>query len=224
MLDAVTEGIRQLRSGGFLMIPLLICSIIAHTIILERLYSLRRSKLIPQRFISRIYRIIEKGDPDLALSLCEEHPGPLTNILKVGIENRHLSDEEIRSVLKVAAYPERAILRKHLSLLNFLASVSVLMGLFGTVLGLFGSFSVIFKHYGPETTSMIAGGVSVALLTTVAGLSVAMPSLIAYSYFSSKVESIINEMTRHSISLVKLLEEYRSRLLEEAQGNRDEVQ
>lgn len=223
MFDAILEGIGQLRSGGFLMLPLLICSIIAHTIILERLYNLRRSKLMPKRFISRVYKVLEKGDPDLALSLCERHPGPLTNILKVGIKNRHLSDEEIKSVLEIAARPERALLRKHLSLLNFFASVSVLIGLFGTVLGMFGSFSAIFKHYGPETTSMIAGGVSVALLTTVAGLAVALPSLIAYSYFSSKVESIINDMTRHSISLVRFLEECRSRLLEEAQGNRDEI-
>ena len=87
-----------------------------------------------------------------------------------------------------------------------MSAVSVLIGLLGTVLGLFLSFSAVFKTVSrPETTAKVASGISIALLTTVAGLAVAIPSIIAHTYFVSKIENIINEMTRHSLAIVRYL-------------------
>ena len=215
MIHVIISGIEQLGRGGFLMIPLLICSILAHTIILGRFYSLRRSKLMPDRLIARIYKVLERGNPEGAISLCESRPGPLTNILRVGISSRHLEGEEIKAVIDIAAKPEKLKLNKHLNILAFLGSVSVLIGLLGTVLGMFMSFGVVFKSYRPDTTSTVANGVSVALLTTVAGLVVALPSMIGYAYFSSKVDNMINDMTRHSLSLVRFLTTGKSHLVEQ---------
>ncbi len=206
MLDIIIDGVKQLGEGGFLMIPLLFCSLFAHAIILERFYNLRKEKLVPSRFVSRIYKVLEHGNPDMALSLCESRPGPLTNILKTGIVNRDLGGKELESVIEFATQPEKKILEKHLRILAFIGGIAILIGLLGTVLGLFMSFSAVFKSGSrPDTTIRIANGVSVALLTTVAGLAVAIPSMIAYSYFISKVDNILNEMTRHSMSIVKFL-------------------
>ena len=214
VFDIIIEGLKQLSKGGILMIPLLICSIISHAIIFERLYNLRKSKLMPQRFIARIYRVLERGNLDIALSLCELHPGPLTNIIKAGILNRHLDEKNLKVVIDFAARPEKKRLEKFLRVLAFLGGVSVLIGLLGTVSGMFMSFTFVFKSSSTGATSAVAKGISVALLTTVAGLAVALPSMIAYAYFISKVDNIINDMTRHSISLVRYLTTGRSRLIE----------
>jgi biopolymer transport protein ExbB len=206
MVDIIIEGINRLGQGGFLMIALLFCSLFVHAIIFERIYNLRKEKLIPSRFISRIYKVLEKDNPQMALSMCESKPGPLTNILKIGIENRDLSEEEIKALIDLAAKPEKRKLNKYMSVLSFMSAVSVLIGLLGTVLGLFLSFSAVFKTVSrPETTAKVASGISIALLTTVAGLAVAIPSIIAHTYFVSKIENIINEMTRHSIAIVRYL-------------------
>lgn len=214
IFDVIIEGLRQLSKGGILMIPLLICSIISHAIIFERLYNLRRSKLIPQRFIARIYKVLEKGNSDIALSLCELHPGPLTNILKAGITNRHLDEKDLKVVIDFAARPEKKRLEKFLRVLAFLSGVSVLIGLLGTVSGMYMSFTFVFRSSSSGATSAVAKGISVALLTTVAGLAVALPSMIAYAYFVSKVDNIINDITRHCLSLIRYLTTGRSRLIE----------
>lgn len=206
MIEIIIEGINRLGQGGFLMIPLLFCSLFVHAIIFERIYSLRKEKLIPSRFISRIYKVLEKDNLELALSLCESKPGPLTNILKAGILNRSLSEPEIKAVIDLASKPEKSKLNKYMNLLSTIGSVAVFVGLLGTVLGLFLSFTAVFKSVSrPETTMKIASGISVALLTTVAGLAVAIPAIIAHSYFTSKIENIINEMTRHSLAIVRYL-------------------
>ena len=206
MIEIIIDGINRLGQGGFLMIPLLFCSLFVHAIIFERIYNLRKEKLIPSRFISRIYKVLEKDNPEMALSLCESRPGPLTNIMKVGIKNRELSELEIKALIEFAAKPERSKLNKYMSILSFIGSVAILIGLLGTVLGLFISFTAVFKSANrPETTMKIANGISIALLTTVAGLAVAIPSIIAHTYFINKIDNIINDMTRHSLAVVKFL-------------------
>jgi biopolymer transport protein ExbB len=224
LLEIIINGIKQLGQGGFLMIPLLFCSIFAHAIIFERLYNLRKEKLIPSRFISRIYKVLENSKPDVALSLCESRPGPLTNILKTGIINRDLDQKELETIVEFAAKPERKQLEKYLRILEFIGQVAVLIGLLGTVLGLFMSFTAVFKSgSGPDTTMRIANGVSVALLTTVAGLAVAIPSMIAHTYFISKVDSILSDMSRHTISIVKFLTKGKDWLVEhEAEKSEDD--
>jgi biopolymer transport protein ExbB len=206
MIEIIIDGINRLGQGGFLMIPLLFCSLFVHAIIFERIYNLRREKLIPSHFISRIYKVLEKDNPEMALSLCESRPGPLTNILKVGIANRELSEPEIKSLIELASKPERSRLNKYMSILSFIGSVAILIGLLGTVLGLFISFTAVFKSASrPETTMKIANGISIALLTTVAGLAVAIPSIIAHTYFINKIDNIMNDMARHSMAIVRYL-------------------
>ena len=199
--------------GGPLMIPLLFCSIFTHSIILERLYNLRRKKLMPRRFIARIYRVLEKGNMEMALSLCESRPGPLTRILRVGIRNRNLTKKDLWVVLDVTARLEKLRLQKYLRTLQFLGGIAIIIGLLGTVSGMFVSFSAVWRTDNPNAAATVARGVSHALLTTAAGMVVALPAMIGYSYFSAKAGSMIDEMTRHSFSLVRFFTTGKSQLV-----------
>ena len=191
-------------SGGFLMIPLLFCSLFAHAIILERLYNLRRAKLMPDILISRIYKIMEKGSMAMALSLCDSKPGPLTRLLRIGIENRNLDKDSLWAVLNLNARVEKVKLQKYLRVLAFLGALAVLIGLLGTVSGMFISFGAIWKTDRPDSAAMVATGISHALLTTAAGLVVALPAIISYSYFMAKANRMIDDITRHCFTMVRL--------------------
>ena len=215
IFHVIIGGIKQLGGGGPLLIPLLFCSLFSHSIILERFYNLRRKKLMPHRFIARIYRLLEKGNLEMALSLCESRPGPLTKILKVGIVNRNLTKDDLWVVLDVTARLEKLRLRKYLRTLAFLGGISITIGLLGTVSGMFISFGAVWKTDSPETAATVAKGVSHALLTTAGGLLVAMPAMIGYAYFMAKSNSMIDEITRHSFSLVRFFTTGRSQLVEQ---------
>jgi biopolymer transport protein ExbB len=219
----ITGGFEQLGGGGPLLLPLLFCSLFAHAIILERLYNLRRSKLMPRRFIARIYRVLERGNMEMALSLCESRPGPLTRILKVGIANRHLTKDDLWVVLDVTVRLEELRLRKYLRTLAFLGGIAIIIGLLGTVSGIYIAISFAWRTSGADTGVMVAKGISFALLTTAAGLTVALPAMIGYAYFMAKVNSMIDEMTRHSFSLVRFFTTGRSQLVEqEAEQDSDQ--
>ncbi len=177
---------------------------------------------MPQRFISRIYRVLERDNPKMALSLCESRPGPLTRVLRAGIVNRHLDKEDLQVVLDATARVERARLQKYLRTLAFLGGISIAIGLLGTVSGMFVSFSAVWRTDRPDTAKTVADGISHALLTTAAGLSVALPAMAGYSYFMAKANRMIDEMTRHSLSLVRFFTTGRSQLVEQ-QAEQDDA-
>ncbi len=219
----VRVGLEQLGGGGPLLIPLLFCSLFAHAIILERFYNLRRSKLMPRRFIARIYRLLEKGNPEMALAMCESRPGPLTRVLRIGIINRDLTKDDLRVVLDVTARVEKLRLQKYLHALAFLAALSISIGLLGTVVGMSVSFGAVWRTDKPDASLIVAKGISHALLTTAAGLAVALPAMVGYAYFKAKADSMRDELTRHSLSLLRFFTTGRSQLVEqEAEQGDDE--
>lgn len=203
------------------MIPLLFCSLFTHAIILERFYNLRRSKLMPRILISRIFKIIEKGNLNIAISVCDSKPGPLTKILKIGIENRHLDKESLQAVLELNARVEKTKLQKYLRVLAFLGALSVLIGLLGTVVGIFISFGGIWKVDRPDTTITVAKGISYALLTTAAGLMVAVPAVVGYAYFMTKADRMIDDITKYCFSMVRYFTIGSSRVVELETMNKD---
>lgn len=213
IFEVIIGGIRQLGGGGPLLIPLLFCSLFVHAIILERLFNLRRNKLMPRRFIARIYRVLENDNPEMALSLCEARPGPLTRVLKVGINHRNLTKDDLWVVLNITARLEESRLQKYLQTLAFLGGVAIIIGLLGTVSGMYNGFNAMWRTDEPDAATEVANGISVALLTTAAGLMVALPAMVGYAYFTAKVKSMVAEMTRHSFSLVRFFTTGRSQLV-----------
>ncbi len=213
LVHIIISGLEQLGTGGPLLFPLAIYSIWAHTIILERAYHLRRERIIPSHFVTRsIYHELVQGNPEIAIKMCEKRPGPLTNILRAGIEHRDADEEMLKRVVRLAMNTERRVLTRYLDTLSMLAAIALYTGLLGTIVGLILCFRVLYTEGGQlGQPTEIASGVSQALITTAAGLIVALPTYIAQHYFSMKVDGFLTELERHGRSLVRFLstEEYK---------------
>ena len=203
----IETGLAQLSKGGVILIPLIIYSIWSHTIIFERMFRLRRNQIIPSHLVTRsIYDELVQDNPDAAVSICDKRPSPLTNIFKAGIQNRGKSEEALKIVLKVAINNEKPILHRYLSTLSMLALVSMYTGLLGTIVGMTASFNALWRDDSQiGKLSEIANGISEALLTTAAGLIVAVPTYIAYHYFTDQARVFTIELERYAMSLIRFL-------------------
>ncbi|MFQ5850192.1 MAG: MotA/TolQ/ExbB proton channel family protein [Candidatus Binatia bacterium] len=186
------------------MYPILLCSITALAIFIERLWNLRRSQVIPLNFIKEVEELI-RGEkiPDAAM-LCQHNRSSTARILLVGIKNFGRRREIIKEQLEEVGRQESASLERFVEGLGTIAGVSTLLGLLGTISGMIKIFSVISTQTVVNPGSL-AGGISEALITTYAGLSVAIPTIVMYKYLQSKTNTLILEMEEHSIRLVDLL-------------------
>lgn len=190
--------------GGVVMYFLLISSIIAMAIVIEKSYSLKRKRVIIPEIVNLIENIKSKKDIDLAISLCKKHRGPFANIVLSGLEYKDSDKEDIKEILSDSGRQETYNIGKGLSLLETIAGISPLLGLLGTVIGILKVFNVI-QEMGVGQAQSMAGGISEALITTIAGLTIAIPTVVAYNYFSDKTESLVLEMEKYSSILIKKL-------------------
>lgn len=206
-IEMIVSGLEQLSGGGILLIPLIGCSICAHAIIMERIYHLRRERVIPSQFVTHsIYHELVQGNPKAAIQMCEQRPGPLTNVLRAGIERRDADEETLKRVVRLSINSEKPNLTRYLHILGMLSAVAIYIGLLGTFLGMIISFGNLYEMEGQVgQSSKIAGGISQALITTAAGLMIALPTYVAYYYFNSKAQLFLTELERHGMSLVRFL-------------------
>lgn len=190
-----------LMGGGPIMIPLFICSVLALAVTLERAISLRRSRVIKQELIYIIYVIKNQKDIQEVAKRCDIIKGPFSNIIKRTISNIHLSREEKVLDIQAAGRQEARNLERMLIVLEVITAITPLLGLLGTVLGMSQVFDVI-SEVGLGQTKAFSGGIAQALRTTIIGLGVAIPSLIAYSCFDRKVDNLVLEMEKYSMLLL----------------------
>jgi len=204
----------QLLKGGPMLIPLLFFSLIAMAVVLERFSTLRRDRYIPSEYIARIYRQLERGKYDLALALCESRPLLLTNLLRFGIERREM--EESALIAEVREYARRSVreLYRNLFVLSLVATLAPLLGLLGTVLGMIQGFTALASEAGQVQMRIVADGISVALLTTFAGLVIAVPTLVAHQALVHRADRIANEIQRYGVALVRFLKAEEIRLFD----------
>jgi len=191
--------------GGPIMYFILFASLVGVVIIIERLIFFRRIRVDEQTLIRRLKATLEKGHADEALAICEANPSPITNLMKVGIENRHHPKQVIREAILDAANLEIPKLERSLSALGTVANLSPLLGLLGTVTGNIRSFGVIGMGIVGDPAAL-ASGIAEALLTTAFGLIVAIPAIIFYNYLVTKVNNIITRLENRVNELVLLLE------------------
>ncbi len=196
--------IEVLRSGGPVMIPLAACSVLALAVIVEKLWNLREQKVLPAGEVEHLRSLIDDGRFERAAEYARSRPGPLTNILYPAIEARHEPREFIREVVRDAGRQEVPALERYLGVLGTVASVSPLLGLLGTVLGMIQVFAVISQQ-GIGQADALAGGISQAMITTATGLAIAIPSLVAYNYFVGKAEALLLEIERQVLEMIKLI-------------------
>lgn len=193
-----------LIGGGPIMIPLLICSVLALAVIIERAINLRRNKILKPEIIQTIEAINNPADIPFAISKCEVIAGPFSNLLRRMLSNNHLTREEKFVDIQAAGRQEIKVLEKRLLILEVITAIAPLLGLLGTVLGLENIFGII-SELGLGQAKAFSGGLSEAIRTTVLGLFIAIPSLVAYSYFDKKVDTFALEMEEYAMRLLNKL-------------------
>ncbi|MDX8403093.1 MAG: MotA/TolQ/ExbB proton channel family protein [Mariprofundaceae bacterium] len=190
--------------GGMVMYFLLGSSILALTIIFERSWSLRRSVVLPADDIAAIEAAVRDADVDAAIKLCSDNNTAMSRILWVALKNRGVKRAVIKEILEEVGRQEVAHLERYIGVLGVIAAISPLLGLLGTVIGMIEVFQVISIE-GVGKADILAGGISKALNTTAAGLSVAIPALVAFRIFESRVNNFVIEIEHHALMFVELL-------------------
>ena len=201
--------LQAVRDGGLMMIPLGICSFLLFVFMFERLIALRRGRVIPRPFVKRFLEQIGEGQLDRAeaLDLCEENRSPVAAVFAAAVRKWGRPAVEIEQAIIDAGERVTNSLRKYLRIMNGISTVSPLLGLLGTVLGMIRCFNTISRADAMGRSELLAGGIGEALLTTAAGLCVAIPAMIAYLCFVGRVDQLITEIDDLSQKLVELISE-----------------
>ncbi|MBP6808223.1 MAG: MotA/TolQ/ExbB proton channel family protein [Chromatiaceae bacterium] len=202
-----------MRAGGWLMWPILACSVVAMAIILERLWSLRRRRVMPPGLMELVWQwqLDQALTPERIQALAQG--SPLGRLLSAGLVNRNHSREIMKEAINDVGRQVVAGLERYLNTLGTIASVSPLLGLLGTVFGMIDIFTVIIDA-GVGNPGILAGGISEALLTTAAGLTVAIPSLMFHRYFNGRVNQFALAMEEEALNLVEVIKGEREALPE----------
>jgi len=176
--------------GGILMWPILLCSMISVAIILERIYVIYQARIKVLNISSRVKSLLKENKPNEAIKLCESVNDPLSHILAIGIRIRKRTIEEQEKIISRAGSKIIRRLEKNLGYLSMIGNITPLLGLLGTVTGMIKAFMKIQELGGKVDASVLAGGIWEALITTAAGLAIAIPTLVAHHYFEGKIDNI----------------------------------
>lgn len=198
-----------LIKGGPVMIPILLGSVIGVAIVLERFWILRACGPAVQRALAqRVFKLVKDGQAAEAIQVCAQHPrSPLAGLLRVGLERRSLPLDRLEKILEQVGNNQVQRLERRLGTLASIVSIEPLMGFLGTITGLIRAFMSWEQAGANVTVNSLAGGIYEAMITTAAGLSVAVPLFLCYNYFISRIKSVANDLTNHAIQLTELLAE-----------------
>ena len=191
-------------NGGWLMLPIILCSIVAIGIVAERFWSLKRKKILPPDVVPYIWGLIKENKLDAQSLRRIKKNSPLGAILVSGLINRHFGREMMKSSIEETGRQIVYQLERFLNTLGTIASITPLLGLLGTVVGMIKVFAAIMLH-GVGDPGILAGGISEALLTTAAGISVAIPSLIFHRYFERLIDEYVLNMEEEALKLVDVM-------------------
>lgn len=191
-----SEPIEVWKKLGPFRYPLGLTSIIVVWFTIERLVVLRYGRVIPRHFVKRFFGHLKEGnlDPKAALRLCEENGSPIALVLASGLRKWGKSSVEVEQAIIDGGERQVSQLRKHIRVLNGAATVSPLLGLLGTVVGMIKSFNDIGQRAAMGKSEQLATGIGLSLLTTAAGLAIAIPALVMYMYFSGRVDALVIDM------------------------------
>jgi len=187
--------LQLIMSGGPVMIPLGLASVIALALAVERFVSLRREKVIPSGFVAALRETMSQDDSGNAASIeyCQARGGPVGDIFKAGMQRLSRGEEALEKAIEDAAFREVEKLKRSLKGLAVIASVAPLLGLLGTVYGMIGAFQDA-TIAGMGKADMLAEGIYEALVTTATGLTIAIPTLLVYQYLTSRVDALVDEI------------------------------
>ena len=192
------------KAGGWLMVPIILCSIIAAAICIERFWTLRPSLVAPRNLLSTVWTWVRAGQLDNERIRQLRLGSPLGQILAAGLTNSRRGREQMKEAIEEVASQVVHEMERYLNTLGTIAAITPLLGLLGTVIGMIKVFSAI-QLEGTGNAAVLAGGISEALITTAAGLTVAIPSLFFYRFFTRRVDELVVGMEQEAIKLVEAI-------------------
>ncbi len=196
--------ISYFQQGGPVMYFILLASIMGLSVFIERFIYLERVRKNGKIVMERIREKLKGLRLDEAIAVCENHPGPASNIIKAGLEASPKPREDIERSMEDAAKYEIPKLQKNMPVLSTVVSISTLLGLLGTVIGMILSCTVLAKQ-GTSNPSQLIAGIAQALISTAFGLCVAIPAVVAYNFLQTKIDNIITDIEISTTDLIKLL-------------------
>ncbi|MBN2809900.1 MAG: MotA/TolQ/ExbB proton channel family protein [Deltaproteobacteria bacterium] len=192
--------------GGYLMYPIMFCSVLTLAILFERLFALRRSRIIPEKFIIEVSDLVRQQRMEDAMTKCRMNDSSIARVLMAGISRHDKSRAQVKEAIEDVGRLEAATLERFLAVLGTIAGIAPLLGLLGTVTGMIKAFNVI-SQAGIGNPQMLAGGISEALITTAAGLTVAIPAFVFYKLLRYRVDKRVLRMERVSMEVLDLLDQ-----------------
>jgi biopolymer transport protein ExbB len=194
-----------LKPGGAILWIILGCGVVAFGVFVERALHLHRARIRSDDFLKGIFNIVSRNNIEEALTICDETPGPVAHIVKIAVQNRDDAKEDIRSAVEDASLAEISRMERRLVVIATVAQISPLLGLLGTVLGMVESV-LIMQHQVPLIQSAdVMAGLMKALVTTAAGLTVAIPCYAAFNLLVVKIDRIVLDMERAASEIVAFL-------------------
>src|SRR5688572_13281654 len=193
------------KSGGPIMVPIILASIIAAAIFLERLWTLQQRRVLPAELTDKVWKWVEQRQIQDKHIVALQQNSPLGKILAAGLSNRHRDRGIIKEAIEDTGRHVVHELERFISTLGTIASISPLLGLLGTVLGMIRTFNTL-NAGGVGDPSALAGGIAEALITTAAGLTVAIPALLGYKFLRGRVANLVVDMEKEAIKLVQSIE------------------
>ena len=193
------------KAGGWLMLPIIACSVVALAIVAERYWTLRRARIAPDHLVLEVWRAAKAGTltPDRITEL--RNGSALGRVLAAGLAARHLDRERVKENIEDVGRHVVHELERYLNMLGTIASITPLLGLLGTVIGMIKVFAVITTQ-GVGDPSVLAGGISEALITTAMGISVAVPSLLFYRHLRGRGDSLVITMEQEALKMLEALQ------------------
>jgi len=194
------------KAGGIVMVPIILASIVAAAIFLERIWTLQSRRVVPAELTEKVWKWVEQRQiTDKHIHALQQN-SPLGKILAAGLANRHRERAVINQIIEDTGRHVVHELERFINALGTIASIAPLMGLLGTVMGMIRTFNVI-RTEGIGDPAAMAGGIAEELITTAAGLTVAIPALLGYKFLRGRVETLVVQMEKEAMKLVNAIEE-----------------
>lgn len=195
--------------GGFMMIPIVLCSFVAIYIFVERVLTINKANQSPEAFIGRIKEMVLRGDVNGAKLLCSQFDSPIARMIEKGVARIGSPLKTIEASIENVAKLELFKLEKNLSILATVSGSAPMMGFLGTVIGMVSAFIAIAQEEGSVSPKLLSNGIYTAMITTVAGLVVGIMAYLAYNYLVTRVSKVVHKMEYSAIEFIDLLQEPR---------------
>ena len=206
-MDWLVDAVGLLAKGGYVMIPLMICSVVSVAVLIERNVKVKKARADVSDTIRRAQDALYNGKRPTALQLLEQDDSPVTRVLAAGTRNAHLGERGAERAMEEQGGRETQDLTRRLGWLDTIITIAPLLGLLGTVTGMISAFNVIATVEGISTPTAITGGVAEALIATATGLAIAIFTLVGYNHLQERIKAIVSEIEARATAMVNTLAE-----------------